>query len=179
MKPVLTERPDAATDTAPALLVGVRPAPPYLRRSGPWRRAESLVLGVIALLGTAGVVVSWYGAGGEVRWRDQFGWITGGALCASFVVLAAAVWIALGLRRVRSAVRELAAARRAVLDLDRPAVDISITALLAASPHLVTAESMARAHRADCLLMRGKRAIEVPAAEVERWERCGVCGGDV
>ena len=176
MKPVLSERPHAATGTAVPRLVGVRPAPPYLRRSGPWSRVESLVLGVLALLGVAGVVVAWYGAGGEVRWRDQFGWVTGAALCTALVVVAAALWIALGLRRVRAAVRELAAARRAVLDLERSEADISITALLAASPHLVTAESMTRAHRADCLLMRGKRAIEVPAAEAERWERCGVCG---
>ena len=36
---------------------------------------------------------------------------------------------------------------------------------LVASPLLVTAESMTRVHRTDCLLMRGKRAIEVPVPE--------------
>src|SRR4051794_17600935 len=100
MKPVVTERPDAETDTVIPRLVGLRPAPPYLRRTGPWSRAESLVLGLLALLGLVGVVVTWYGAAGELRWRDQFGWVTGGALCAALVVVAAAIWIALGLRRL-------------------------------------------------------------------------------
>ncbi|MGQ0465916.1 MAG: hypothetical protein ACT4QG_11410 [Sporichthyaceae bacterium] len=158
-----------ARDTAPATV----PAIAAVRVPSPWRRGETVVAGIVGGIGVLGIGWCWYQASDKVVWRDQLSWLAGAAPFASLVVLAGVCWVVVGMRRVRGGFRELADARAAAFALDRP--EVTMTAVLAAAPGLVTAESMTRAHRPDCLLMRGKTAIEIPLVDEPQYQRCGVC----
>jgi hypothetical protein len=152
------------------------PPPVLPRAAAPWKIRETAVAVVVGAIGVLGVGWCWYESSDELNWRDQLGWLAGGAPFAALTVFAGVCWVALGMRRVRSGFQALAAARATAFAPVQPRTELSMQAVLAATPGLVTSESMTRAHRPDCLLMRGKQPIEIPVGDEPRYVRCGVCG---
>lgn len=149
-------------------------APRYFEASGPWRRRDGIVTGVLALLGIVGLVICWLAVSDEPVWREQLGWAIGAVFATGLVVVAGAIWVLVGLRTVRRGMRDLRREQRRVFDL--PALVDGAVASGASEVGFVTAARMRRVHRPDCLLMQGKSAVTVAAADVERYGRCGVCG---
>jgi hypothetical protein len=150
----------------------------YRRDPAPWRRRDALVCGLLGVLGIAGIVACWFGATDEAIWRDQTGWLTGAILCTGLVVLGGGLWVLIGLRRVRQGFRDLRRDQRAALGLTRRRGAGATTGTgdePLADGTLVTAAQMTRVHRADCILLRGKAAQPVPAADIDSYGRCGVC----
>ena len=84
------------------------------------------------------------------------------------------MWVLIGLRRVRHGFRDLRRDQRSSLGLTRGR-STAVETTAAPAGELVTAGQMTRAHRPDCLLLRGKKTIPVPTAEVGTYGRCGVC----
>ena len=146
----------------------------YRSDPSPWRRRDAVVCGVLAVLGVAGVIGCWFGATDEVVWRDQTGWLTGAILSTGLVVLGGGLWVLIGLRRVRHGFRDLRRDQRTAFGLTRSR-SAAVETERVATGELVTSGQMTRAHRPDCLLLRGKSATRVPAADVANYGRCGVC----
>ncbi|MGQ0632534.1 MAG: hypothetical protein ACT4P1_16060 [Sporichthyaceae bacterium] len=170
--------PSAPAQPVPTSSPGPRGrAPRYLEAPGPWRRRDGIVTGALALLGVVGVVICWLAVSDEPVWREQLGWAIGAVFCTGLVVVAAAIWVLVGLRTVRRGMRDLRREQRRLFDLpatlDVAAPGAAATASLETG--FVTAPRMRRVHRADCLLMLGKAAVTVAASDVDRYERCGVC----
>ena len=149
----------------------------YRSGSSPWRRRDQVICGLLAVLGLAGLVTCWFGATDEVVWRDQTGWLIGSIFCAGLVALGGGLWVLIGLRRVRQGFRDLRRDQRTVLGLSRArsAGTAADKRVAVADGELVTTGQMTRAHRPECLLMRGKPATPVPPVEVTRYGSCGVC----
>lgn len=146
----------------------------YRRDPAPWRRRDAVLCGLLAVLGIAGIIACWFGATDEVVWRDQTGWLTGAILCTGLVVLGGGLWVLIGLRRVRQGFRDLRRDQRAALGLTRRR-GAGVSSEPVVDGTLVTASQMTRVHRADCILLRGKAAQPVPAADLDSYGRCGVC----
>ncbi|MBA3744182.1 hypothetical protein [Sporichthya sp.] len=146
----------------------------YRSDPSPWRRRDLAVCGALALLGVAGIIGCWFGATDEVVWRDQTGWLIGSIFCTGLVVLGGGLWVLIGLRRVRHGFRDLRRDQRTALGLTRSRAT-AVETDAAPTGELVTTGQMTRAHRPDCLLLRGKQAVPVPAAERANYGRCGVC----
>jgi hypothetical protein len=145
----------------------------------PWRRRDMLICGLLAVLGVAGLVVCWVGATGEAIWRDQTGWLTGAILSTGLVILGGGLWVLIGLRRVRQGFRDLRRDQRTALGLTRVRTGaVAATIAETSDVQLVTAGQMTRAHRPDCLLLRGKQAVPVLPAEAAKYGRCGVCASE-
>lgn len=149
--------------------------PRYLTGAQPWRRGETVVAALVAAISIGGLVWCWFRASDKVAWRDQLGWVSGAVLFTTLFVISGVCWTALGMRRLRAGFRVLGLHRREAFELDAAVVDVSVTAVLAASTELVTAASMRRVHRPDCLLLRGKTALPVAADDLDGYLRCGVC----
>jgi hypothetical protein len=153
------------------------PGRPVSYRSGPspWRRRDLVVCGLLGGLGVVGIVGCWFGATGEVVWRDQTGWLIGGIFCTGLVVLGGGLWVLIGLRRVRQGFRDLRRDQRAALGLKRVRTATTTETDSVTTDQLVTSGQMTRVHRPDCLLLRGKQAVPVAPAELANYSRCGVC----
>lgn len=145
----------------------------YRERPGPWRRRDLTVCGLLAAIGVAGIVACWFDATEEAVWREQMGWAIGGVVFSGLVLLAGGLWVLVGLREVRRALRELHRDQRAAFGLTRVRGAASPAAPGPIVLALVTAAGMTRAHRADCLLMRGKHPVPAPDA----LPSCGICEG--
>ena len=175
MSSVLTRsRAQAPIDIEKVGHVSPPPRESVLSEPGPWRRRESLVAGVVAVIGLVGLVISHQGAADERYWREQLDWVSGATFSTVIVVLAVAGWIVVGMRRLRRGFAEVAARKNSVLGLDElelatvPVESGGDTVLVRVSP-------MTRVHRLGCLLLRGKSPVVVPAEQVDGYERCGVC----
>jgi len=126
----------------------------------------------LAASGAVVLLICWVGVSGEGAWRDQLGWLVGACLGAGAVVLAAVLWLLVGLREVRRGFRDLRRDQRMMLGLSEALLERES----AGAPRLdrwVSAPGMTRAHRPECLLMRGKTPEPVPAGDPR--PRCGVC----
>ena len=139
----------------------------YLTSTSPWRARDAVRCTALAALGLCGQLACVHGVTGEAAWRDQIGWGMGALLCLGLVVLAGVSWLYVGMREVRRGVRELEVDRRTVFGLNE---DVA-TATDSAGTALVAGVGMAKAHRPDCLLVKGKSVHAVPSTR----ERCGVC----
>lgn len=147
----------------------------YDSAPSPWQRRDAVAPGVLAVAGVAVLAVGWVGASGEFVWRDQVGWLVTACVGTAVVVLGGALWLLVGFREVRRGFRDLRADQRRILGLastPEPAMD-RVSAVSTNPDGLVTSAGMTRAHRPDCLLMRGKPATAVP--DPDRHARCGVC----
>lgn len=147
----------------------------YRSDPSPWRRRDLLICGLPAALGGAGIALCWFGATDEVVWREQTGWLIGAIFSSGLVILGGGLWVLIGLRRVRHGFRELRRDQRAALGLSRSRTSASVAVAVGVTGELVRAAEMTRVHRPECLLLRGKTAVPVPATEVESYGRCGVC----
>ena len=153
-----------------------RPDDPFRARE-PWRKRDLIVVGVVAFSGVAFAVSSWYVASDELLWREQVRPLSWGAFSTGLFALACALWVVVGVRRVRAGFVALAAERARVLGRAEEQVAASLAETLMGTGSLVTADSMTRVHRPDCLLMRSKAAIVVDPGSANSYVRCGVCGG--
>lgn len=158
----------AAPPDAPARRVN------YRRDPSPWRRRDAVLCGLLAVLGVAGIAGCWFGATDEVVWREQTRWVIGAIVCTGLVVLGGGLWVLIGMRRVRQGFRDLRRDQRAALGLTRVRAGAA-AGVPEVDGALVTAGQMTRAHRADCLLLRGKQVVPVPLADLAKYGRCGVC----
>jgi hypothetical protein len=125
------------------------------------------VPGILAVVGIVVMVICWVRLSDKVVWRDQISWLVGACLGAGAVVLAGVLWILVGLREVRRGFRDLRRDQQRVLRF----VDLGSTAVSTETTALVSAPGMTRAHRPDCLLLRGKQTAPVTGD----LPRCGVC----
>lgn len=141
-------------------------------KTAPWQVGDVMALTLGTALGLAALVVAWVGASGEATTTRQLGWVALGSAGIIVAGFGNAVWLlagrrAVGRRRIEGVVEP---ARALLADRRRPE--------LAAGPAtLVAGPSMTHYHRADCVLVVGKR---VRAASVEEHagagrKPCGVC----
>lgn len=164
-----TAAPSEGPPDAPSRRVSYRSAP------SPWRRGDLVLCGLLGGLGVAGIIGCWFGATDEVVWREQTGWLIGGIFCTGLVVLGGGLWVLIGLRRVRQGFRDLRRDQRVALGLTRSRTARSTEADPVRTDQLVTSGQMTRAHRPDCLLLRGKQVVAVAPGDVDKYSRCGVC----
>ena len=169
----------AAGRTAPPREAEAPPARPrptgrYLTDPSPWRASYGIVPGILAVLGVVVMVLCWVQLSDKVVWRDQISWLVGACLGAGAVVLGGVLWILVGMREVRRGFRDLRRQQRILIPSDvqvaRPEATTGEVLVL------VSALGMERAHRPDCLLLRGKNAVPVPVGDDR--PRCGVCAAD-
>jgi hypothetical protein len=149
-------------------------------RSGhsPWRRIDAVLCGLLAAGGVAGILGCWFGATEEAVWRQQTSWLIGAIFCAGLVGLGGGLWVLIGLRRVRQGFRDLRRDQRVALGLARFGAAAAGTAVAFANGDWVNAKDQTRAHRPDCLLLRGKQAVAAPPPELANYSRCGVCASE-
>ena len=143
-----------------------RPTGRYLTDPSPWRASYGIVPSILAVGGVIVMIVCWVQLSDKVVWRDQISWLVGASMGAGAVVLGGVLWILVGMREVRRGFRDLRRQQR----LMSP----ELTTVRSATPIvevLVSAAGMTRAHRPDCLLLRGKQAVPV----ADDRPRCGVC----
>ncbi|HEY3605165.1 MAG TPA: hypothetical protein VGL04_10865 [Sporichthyaceae bacterium] len=144
-----------------------RAAGRYLTDPSPWRRSYAIVPALLAVLGVVVLVVCWVQLSDKVVWRDQISWLVGACLGVGAFVLGGTLWILVGLREVRRGFRDLRRDQQRILGLSDLAPVSVVTEVLT----LVSAPGMERAHRPDCLLLRGKQTGPVS----DDRPRCGVC----
>ena len=148
----------------------------YRSDHSPWRRLDTVLCGLLAVLGIAGVIACWFGATSEAVWRQQTSWLIGAIFCTGLVGLGGGLWVLIGLRRVRQGFRDLRRDQRVALGLSRVRGSADRTAAApGAAGELVRAKDQTRVHRPDCLLLRGKQVVAVAPADVDQYSRCGVC----
>ena len=145
--------------------------PRYRTEPSPWRRSHTYLPLALSLVGAVLLAICWVGVSGELAWREQIGWLVGAMFATGLVVIGGALYLLIGLREVRRAIRHLKAERVRVYGLD------ALTPAAAAVTGWVRAPGMTRRHRADCLLMRGKPADPLTDAELAGLAACGVCSG--
>jgi hypothetical protein len=163
----------AAGRTAPPREAEAPPARPgaagrYHTDPTPWRRSYAIVPGILAVVGIVVLVICWVQLSDKVIWRDQISWLVGACLGAGAFVLGGVLWILVGMREVRRGFRDLRREQQRILRFAR----VGPTVETAEAPTLVSAAGMTRAHRPDCLLLRGKHTAPVH----DDRPRCGVCG---
>jgi hypothetical protein len=163
--------------TAPPREAEAPPARPraagrYLTDPSPWRRSYAIVPGILAALGVVVLIVCWVQLSDKVIWREQISWLVGACLGAGALVLGAVLWLLVGLREVRRGFRDLRRDQQSILSLDDLA-PMPTASASGAAVRLVSAPGMQRAHRPDCLLLRGKSVVPVPVFDDR--PRCGVC----
>ena len=175
MEALLRSRPAAEADgpLVPAAGRGAARSRRYLVETEPWRRKDALLPLVLAVLGTVGVVICYVGAADKAAFRKQIPWLVAGCGSVGVFVLGAALWLLIGLRRVRHGIHELHADAHSVFGLDDLDAPEETTAF--APTDLVTGPGMQRAHRPDCLLVRGKTVHAIPPAELDAHSRCPMC----
>jgi hypothetical protein len=81
------------------------------------------------------------------------------------------VWLLIGLREVRRGFRDLRRDQRMMLGVSEAL--LARPTLVVGPGAWVAAAGMTRAHRPDCLLLRGKSTSPLPAGDPR--PRCGVC----
>lgn len=146
----------------------------YLGAVTPWRRLDAIVCSVVALVGAAGVGVCWNGASREAAFRDQIGWTVGSFLFLALFVLGGVLWLMVGFRRVRHGIHELHADANMVFHLE----ELDVLGATEAEPtglDLVVGPGMQRAHRPDCMLVRGKRVNVLTPSQRAEFPPCGMC----
>jgi hypothetical protein len=127
------------------------------------------VPGILALVGLIVMVICWVQLSDKLIWRDQISWLVGAGLGAGAVVLGGVLWILVGMREVRRGFRDLRRQQR-MLSSGEPG-PVPTVAPTGAVLTLVSGAGMTRAHRPDCLLLRGKATAPV----ADDRPRCGVC----
>jgi hypothetical protein len=169
----------AAGRTAPPREAEAPPARPrptgrYLTDPSPWRASYAIVPGILGVVGILVMAICWVQLSDKVVWRDQISWLVGACLGAGAFVLGGVLWILVGMREVRRGFRDLRRQQR----LMSPVEPVPARAAAATGEVLVlvSAPGMTRAHRPDCLLLRGKTVTAVPLGDNR--PRCGVCADD-
>jgi hypothetical protein len=141
---------------------------PYCRPQGLWTRGDVMRLVICVFLGSAGLAAAWRGSAGEADWQDNSRWILLGSGSVALGVAGIILWLVAGRSRIVASRRVVGAtlARRVKAEAHSPEGP--------AAPTVVTAVGMRRFHRADCLLMVGKRPQHVDL-DTTHLRACEVC----
>lgn len=137
----------------------------------PWRAVEHRVVAAVLAVAFGLIGLAWFGAGGTVDWTDQLRWTALAIGGVTLVGFAGALWLGLGLRRVRLEKRALCVSL--VARRDRLAAYAAPVAERGANR--VTRVGMSHHHAPDCLLVAGKDVRELTADDLDLVP-CGVCG---
>jgi len=170
-------RPAAQADGTPAAAGGRRTVAGEHRQpfaGSLWRGGDAIVPALLAALGTTGVAICWHGAATRAAFRSQIPWTLGAFASFGVFVLGALVWVLVGLRRVRLGMRRLSACADSVFGLATATVRPS-AAVLPAATDLVAVDGLSRAHRPDCLLVRGKAVRPITGAPLGACAPCPMC----
>lgn len=146
-------------------------------RAEPWRRPHLVASLVLAGLGCLGMIVCWYQGASELTYHDQVPWLVGSIASAGTAVIGGVVWLVCGFRQVSLLERDLLGYLGPWLAAAQP--PMTGPAGSSGTGSLVIAAGMSRAHRPECLLVRGKRdptPISPAEARVRELPTCGVCG---
>lgn len=146
-------------------------------RAEPWQRRHLVASLALAAIGCLGMVVCWYAGAGKLTYDDQVPWLVGSITSAGVTVVGGVVHLVCGLRQVSMLERDLIGYLAPWLAEARAGQ----TAPVVAGPgdSLVIAAGMNRAHRPECLLVRGKAdlmAMTAAESAVRGLPGCGVCG---
>jgi hypothetical protein len=148
----------------------------YLYETSPWRRGDVLRALVPAGLGILIAAFCWYRISGQVRLRDQQGWIVGSVLGLIVGCLGGVSWLLVGLRAVRLGQRQLLADIAVVMDWPADLAGYRGrrgAASVAAPDELVSGPGMTLVHRAACPVARGKNVA--PVAAGHGLDACAMC----
>jgi hypothetical protein len=147
-------------------------APPTWTLGGPWQRRELMFAVPGVAVGPVGLLVSWLGARSTRNWAEQDGWIAVGTLCLAISLAAAASWVRVGLRNMRTLQRTLVRGARTHLS----ALSVAV-APEQADGRLVTAAGLTLFHRPDCLLVNGKSVHSIAPGTEGSGDRtaCRMC----
>lgn len=149
--------------------------------SVPWAAADATRLVLANLSGAAVVLIGYVGVSGASRLSTQFGWLSVAVLGFLVAGVTDGLWLMAGRRAIGTRLNGLLIAYPPILPIpdQREAGDTGPAARTAQRPSdsLVTAASMTRYHRADCLLVRGKElsTVQRDTAESAGLRRCEVC----
>jgi len=127
---------------------------------------------ILAVVGVVVLIVCWVQLSDKVIWREQISWLVGACLGGGAFVLGGVLWLLIGLREVRRGFRDLRYDQQRILGLADLAPVVR-AAVAGGGVTLVGAPGMQRAHRPDCLLLRGKSVTPLPV--FDDLPRCGVC----
>jgi hypothetical protein len=157
----------------------------YLYEPRPWRRSDVGRALVLVVIGLAVGVWGWFGVSGEVRLREQEGWIVVAAFGAAIAALGGVYLVTVAMRSVRLGQRQL------MFDLaDVMGWSVTVTKRgklrLHAADEVVAEETvstlvvgpgMTIVHRSECPIARGKAVVEISAADAaaRNLGSCGVC----
>lgn len=159
----------------------------YLHEPRPWRRSDVTRALVLVGIGLAVGVWGWFGVSGEVRLREQQGWIVLASFGAAIAALGGVYLVTVAMRSVRLGQRQLmfdladvmgwsvTVTRRGRIQLHaagETAVEDSPGTTLVVGP------GMTIVHRSDCPIARNKAVEEISAADAAArgLGPCGVCG---
>jgi hypothetical protein len=130
------------------------------RASSPWESRDIRFLGAACLLGSAALLVSWYGASRSLMPAEEWVWFEVGLGGLALMAIAEAVWFLRG-RRAVGIVRALIVP--GLLDPDESAADARPVA--SAQRGLVAGAGMSRFHRPECAFVAGRDLGARPRAE--------------
>jgi hypothetical protein len=140
---------------------------------------------VLVVIGLAVGVWGWFGVSGEVRLREQEGWIVVAAFGAAIAACGGVYLVTVAMRAVRLGQRQLmfdladvmgwtvTVTKRGRLRLhgaDEGVVAAEVTTL-------VVGPGMTIVHRSECPIARGKAVVEISAADAaaRNLGSCGLC----
>ena len=159
----------------------------YLYEPKPWRRADVTRALVLVVIGLAVGVWGWFGVSGEVRLREQEGWIVVSAFGAAIAAVGGVYLVTVAMRSVRLGQRQLmfdladvmgwtiTVTKRGRLQLHSADEVIEETATVST---LVVGPGMTIVHRSECPIARNKPVEPISAADAaaRNLGSCGVCG---
>jgi hypothetical protein len=143
----------------------------------PWARRDALFPGLLIGVGVVLLVVGWFGISDAIALESQTRWLALGIVGLIVGGLGMVVWLLAAMIRIsqlRRAVyaeidRRVSAAERAAAGAATPTAEVAVG--------FATAPGMRRYHRADCLMLRGKKATVAAEADLTKagLAPCGVC----
>jgi hypothetical protein len=142
----------------------------------PWTQRQARTFGLLAALGLVGLGLCWYFLSGEAAYQDQVPWLIGAIICVLVMGVAMAYWLLLGVRTVHAGSREVSQ----VLRVETLGPRRRLRAVASSRSNdvvFVATADMTRLHRDTCLLVRGKSATVVIAADAAArgLTLCGAC----
>jgi hypothetical protein len=143
---------------------------------------------VLAVIGLAVGVWGWVGVSGEVRLREQQGWVVVSAFGAAIAAIGGVYLVTVAMRSVRLGQRQLmfdladvlgwsvTVTKRGRLQLHAGDEVVETTTEQAVTT-LVVGPGMTIVHRSDCPIARNKTVEEISAADAaaRNLGTCGVC----
>jgi len=163
----------------------------YLYEPRPWRRTDVNRALVLVVIGLALGVWGWFGVSGEVRLREQQGWMVLACFGAAIAAVGGVYLVTVAMRSVRLGQRQLmfdladvmgwsvTVTRRGRLQLHTASDGADqVVPEGSALPALVVGPGMTIVHRSECPIARNKAVEPISAADAaaRNLGSCRVCG---